>query len=186
MILILSCIAPTAAPVVAQENTNATETPAPTTTATPSNSSAALVIDKTLQITEWSYRGGTFVITFHSDTYQSVSLTAVPESSSSGESSGTVNYRERFVQPNAETVVRIDVPKSDGRARVWIFSSRSAETGTVHYLEAGRSASLLSGPFDGSDVRDGAIGGASGVGFAVLYVVARAKLGADQRGERLA
>lgn len=186
IIIMISCIAPMTAPAVAQE-TNSTATP---TTATPSeqptNESAALVIDSTLRISDWSYRGGTFIITFYSDTYQSVSLTAVPESSDSGESAGTVNYQERFVQPDAETEVRIDVPKSGGRARLWIFTSRSAETGKVHYLEAGRDSSIISGPFDGSDVRDSAIGGASGVGFAVLYVVARAKLGADNEGERLA
>ncbi|WP_257627718.1 hypothetical protein [Haloplanus salinarum] len=181
----ISCIAPTA-PALAQETNTSTPTVTPTPTDAPSNASAELVIDETLRITEWSYRGGTFIITFHSDTYQSVSLTAVPESSGSGASAGTVNYRERNVQPDAETEVRIDVPQSGGRARVWIFTSRSAETGEVHYLEAGRDSSLLSGPFDGSDVRDGAIGGASGVGFAVLYTVARAKLGADQEGERLA
>lgn len=233
LILLVSCIVPAVAPVVAQEettptttptptatasedNTTATATPTPTPTATATstptttptatpagsetpapagsdsgdsstnNESVALVLSETLRITEWSYRGGTFIIHFESDRYQAVSLTAIPESTGSGENSGSANYRERFVEPNRETVVRIDAPKSGGRARVWIVSDATSETGTIHYLEAGRSSSLLAGPYDGSDVRDAGIGASLGTAFAVLYAAARAKLGAAEGGERIA
>jgi hypothetical protein len=144
------------------------------------------VLSETLRISEWAYRGGTFVITFQSDRYQSVSMTAVPESSTGGNNEGSANFRQAWVDPGAETEVRIDAPKNSGRARVWIVSDATAKTNTIHYLEAGRSESLLSGPYDAADLRDVGIGSSIGTVIGGLYVVARAKLGATNEGERLA
>jgi|GEM_PF-3161012 len=205
MIVVLILLSSIAAPAAAQaaNNTTATsittptpeataaeDTPTSTATATPEpnppedNSTTVVEIGPNTRVTSWTYRGGAFHVVIEADIPMRLTISEAVNQDGSG--AGTITYQRRNLAAGTNEF-RVPAETHNGEATIVLSTPASEANDRAAFLHHdGNGASLLSGPFDGSDVRDGAIGGASGVGFAVLYVVARAKLGADQRGERLA
>jgi len=201
LLTLISCIA---SPVAAQaaNNTTATPTPtpeaSPTATATPTstpmatpepnppedNTSAVVAIGPNTRITEWTYRGGAFHLVVEADIPMRLTITEAVQQEGSG--SGTITFTRRNLAAGTNEF-RIPAELHNGEATITLSTSASEAQDTAAFLHYdGGGASLLSGPYDGSDVRDAGIGGALGTSLGALYVVARAKLGADQGGERLA
>lgn len=186
-ILLLSLLLLTATGgAIAAPNGSATPTSTPTATATstpPTNATyeADLYGDPAVQIQSWRYHAdsSTFYITFEADVPRLLTFTYTTDSGSDGVSKGTI-----IQKPIPRGVSTVQVTTASGV--VWISSSVSRNNGGFTQLEADSGGSLVSGPYDGSDVRDAAIGGSLGVALAVLYEAVRAKASAHERGERLA
>jgi hypothetical protein len=186
--IIVSCIALSTPLVTAQEATP-TETAEPTGTSSapdgqsgsltsgpPSNESALLVVDDELTVTALSYQGNELVIEFHAETFKSVSIAPQPESR---EQAGSVSSRAYLVEEGT-TTVRVETP---GGVSLW--TDQSVASGRIHFLRK-PSDSVISGPYTSDDVRNAGIGGGLGVVIAVLYEAVSAKVGASERGERVA
>ena len=136
-----------------------------------------LVIDENVGVVDYSVEDGVFVIEFYSDEFKSVTLSAAPDTSSQ---SGSISFRSVVVEKDTTTTVRIT---SSSAVSMWTDDSLEREQ--AYYLRK-QSGFLISGPWTGSDVRDAALGGAFGVVVAVLYEAVAAKVGATERGERVA
>jgi hypothetical protein len=186
--IIVSCIALSTPLATAQEATP-TETDAPTETSPtpgdqadsstsepPSNESALLVVDDELTVTELSYQGNELVIEFQADTFKTVSIAPQPESQ---EQAGSVSSRSYLVDEGT-TTVRVETP---GGVSLW--TDQSVASGRIHFLRK-PSDSIISGPYTSDDVRNAGLGGGLGVVIAVLYEAVSAKIGAAERGERVA
>lgn len=192
--LILSCIA---TPVAAQASNNSTTTATstPTVTATPTasptptdtpddNSSTVVAIGPNTRVTSWSYGGGAFHLTIEADIPVRLTISQAVQQDGSG--AGSITYQRRNLA-SGRNEFRVPAPTKGGDATIILSTPASTANDRAAFIHHnGSGASLLSGPFDGSDVRDVGIGSSIGTALGALYVVARAKLGADQRGERLA
>ncbi|WP_367175465.1 hypothetical protein [Haloarcula rubripromontorii] len=175
LLLIVSCIA-LAAPAAAQETTNqTTSTNVSAPAGAPSN--VELVVDENVVVTDYHYADGQLVIDFWSDEYTVVSIAPKVDS---GSDAGTMQFRAAVVDADTTTTVR--VPSSGG---VTLWTKQSIEQQRFHYLRKPNTF-LISGPWSGADVRNASLGSALGVVIAVLYEAVSAKVGAAQRGERLA
>lgn len=158
----------------------ATQTPVPGTNFTGPDGGPGdyeLVIDRSVAITEWRYQDGTFIIDFYAEDYTSLTMVASPSGSSD---QGAVEYRGAVLDGGSITTVRIG---SDSKVSMW--TEASAENGRAVYLDK-PSTAFVSGPYDGTDVRNAAIGAALGVALAVLYEAVAAKLGSADGMERVA
>ncbi|WP_255318044.1 hypothetical protein [Halomicrobium sp. LC1Hm] len=162
---------------VGQQNANNTATPAAPTGPAGGPSSYELVIDENVGVVDYQVEDGEFVIDFYSDEFKSVTISAAPDTSSQ---SGSISFRSVVVEADTTTTVRIT---SSSAVSMWTDDSLEREQ--AHYLRK-QSDFLISGPWTGSDVRDAALGGALGVVLAVLYEAVAAKVGATERGERVA
>lgn len=135
--------------------------------------------DDEIRISSWSYEGETFTITFHSTREKLVTMTAEPIGSGTGASPGRV--RQVWVGPGKSTV-QMKAPTGV----VWLSTRMSTANNRYTELSASPDTHLLAGPFSGADVRNAGLGGALGVVIAVLYEATAAKIGASERGERVA
>lgn len=180
-----------AAPTTASTAGNATTTPqgsspqSPTATSTPNPGTpaeyeAAFFGDPSVRIVEWDYNEDAkrFRIVFEADRPTTVFITYTTSTDTEGVSRGTSTAKPLAA---GRTTVFQTVPSG----LVWLSTPRSQENDTFTELEADGS-SLVSGPYDGSDVRDAGIGGALAVALAVLYEAVKAKAAARERGERVA
>ena len=180
--IVVSCIAPTVSGVAAAQaagNTTSTPTPSGSTnvTAPPDAPGAELVVDSSVVVTDYRYSDGQMILKVWSDEYKPLSV--APRAPSSD--TGTVQARTFVVDADRITTVRIASP---GGVTLWTSESVD-ENGQFHFIRK-PSTFFIRGPWSGSDVRDGALGGALGVALAVLYEAVSAKVGATERGERLA
>jgi cytoskeletal protein RodZ len=167
----------TASPSTATPEPTATRTPVPGTNLTgPAGApSVELVVDEHVAITHTAWSDGTFRLRIYADTYTSITLLASPDADSQ---QGTAEFESRVLRKDTTTTVRID-----SNTGVTAWTDESARDGRVVYLRK-PSQSIVSGPYDGTDVRNAGIGGAAGVAIAVLYEAVAAKLGAENRFQR--
>ncbi|MFC7077898.1 hypothetical protein [Haloarcula halophila] len=179
LLLIVACSIALVPTVGAQETTS---TPTPTANGTanvtaPAQAPAAeLVVDDDLVVTDYRYQDGEMVITFWSSQYKAVNIAPAAGQSSAG----TVSFEAAVVDADRKTTVRVASPSG-----VTLWTDKSIENQRFHYLRK-PSTFFVSGPWSGSDVRDAGLGGAIGVAFACLYYAVAAKIGAAERGERVA
>lgn len=204
-LLLVLLLAPGAAlaedtPTVNTTETTSTPTPLPsgndaspistsTATSTPtsadgvensSNVTAVATIDRLTVITDYYMHRGDMVIKFHSDGGNTLAITETTNVD------GAVQVRVRHHDiPRGSSKVRIDViDRENPSVLITTRLSLKQNTGTKVSIDNGDS--IVEGPYDGSDVRDAAIGGAFAVAIATLYEAAKVKLAANQRGERVA
>lgn len=175
-IVMLSCIA-FAAPAAAQQTATPTDTPTNASAPDGAPSDAVLVVDEDVVVTDYRYADGQMIIEFWSAEYKIVTIAPSPDA---GSESGSIQFREAVVDGSRTTTVTVS---SAGGVTLWTDDSLQKER--FHYLRK-PSSFLITGPYDGSDVRDAGLGGALGVVIAVLYEAVAAKVGSAQRGERLA
>ena len=177
----LALAAPTpTANSTATDSTNGTVTE--NATGPHDNPEAELYGDPDVSIRSWEYSDGTFTIEFVSTGYRpSLTITVPPKSDSEGSSAGTVITRELT---RGTTVVTVDAPSG----AIWISTGASTSNGVYTELRADSSSGMvpISGPYDGSDVRDAGIGAALGVALGVLYQAVDAITGSSEQGERIA
>ncbi|MDS0276450.1 hypothetical protein NDI85_01360 [Halomicroarcula sp. S1AR25-4] len=178
IILVLSSIAFAGVASAQQATSTPTTTPSNSTVSAPSGApDAELVVDSDVVVTSYRYEDGEMIIKFWSSEFKSISVAPRADSSESG----TVTARAFVLDEDTITTVRIASP---GGVSFWTAESME-QNNQWHYLRK-PSTFLITGPWSGSDVRDAGLGGALGVMIAVLYEAVSAKIGASQRGERLA
>jgi hypothetical protein len=175
-----------AAPVTADPGHNATHTPTgpvetgsepavtPTPTETPTPTPAAGTVpfagDPTLTITDWSYNRGTFRIMLSADVETMLTVTAMPESSSS--SGGGVVKRVRLTE--GRNVVTI----AASSGTVFMTTPNSIRNQRYTYLDAS-GPPLIGGPFGAGDVRNGILYALLTGAFVLVVLAVRTKLGLD-------
>lgn len=185
LVMIVLCIASGSAIATAQESTPTT-TPTPTQTPSPEpqNQTAPpgapddldLVVDRQVALVDWDYRDGEFVLDVYASDYTTMTVAASPSTRSQ---SGSVNFESVVLEKETTTTVRIPASRA-----ITFWTENSVEDGRAYFLR--KKGDLITGPYSGDDVRNAAIGGAFGVVIAVLYEAVSAKVGAAERGERLA
>ncbi|SDM46896.1 hypothetical protein SAMN04487949_1767 [Halogranum gelatinilyticum] len=183
VVLFLALVA--TAPAAAQESTTSTTTSTPNSTVTSSpdqNASTVQVIGPLTRITEWDYSDGTFRLTIEAKAPTLLTVTEAVTSDSSGTGTGTL-VRKRLSK--GTNVVRINVQDSSNPA-LSLTTPGSIENNEYAWVKVETSSSLIGGPFDGTDVRDAAIGGALAIVIAVLDEAVAAKVGSNLGLERLA
>jgi len=173
ILIMIACSTVLAGVTFGQQNAGNTATPLGPSG--PSN--YELVIDENVGVVDYHVEDGEFVIDFYSDEFKTVTISAAPDTSSQ---SGSISFRSVVVEKDTTTTVRIT---SSSAVSMWTDDSLEREQ--AYYLRK-QSGFLISGPWTGSDVRDAALGGALGVVVAVLYEAVAAKVGATERGERVA
>lgn len=136
----------------------------------------ALVIDNEVAVQSWEYEENEFRLWFYSESYKTVTIAAAP---SGGSNSGSVRFQTVAVDKGSLTHVTI---ASDGPITLW--TDASVEKNRAHYLKP--QSDIIGGPYSGDDVRNAAIGGALAVIIGVFYQAVAAKIGASNRGERVA
>jgi len=176
MILIV-CSTALAGVSIAQQSAGNTPVPAGPTGPSGGPSNYELVIDDDVGVTDYRVADGYFVIDFYADEFKAVTISATPDTA---DTSGSISFRSVVVEEDTTTTVRI---ASSSAVSMWTDDSLEREK--AYYLRK-QSGFPVSGPWTGSDVRDAALGGALGVVLAVLYEAVAAKVGATQRGERVA
>lgn len=135
-----------------------------------------LVIDNEVAVHSWEYNEGQFEIWFYSTEYKTVTIAAAPGATSD---QGTISFRSVVVDDGSLSKATIS---ADGPVTLW--TEDSTAEGQAYYLKPKNN--IISGPYTGTDVRNAAIGGALAVIVAVLYEAVAAKIGATNRGERVA
>jgi len=176
MILIV-CSTALAGVSIAQQSAGNTATAAGPSGPSGGPSNYELVIDDDVGVTDYHFENGEVVIDFYADEFKPVTISATPDTS---DTSGSISFRTIVVEEDTTTTVRI---ASSSAVSMWTDDSLDREKA---YFLRKQSGFLISGPWTGSDVRDAALGGALGVVLAVLYEAVAAKVGATERGERVA
>jgi len=176
---------PSTAPTISTPTASSTSTPTtspstpPTRTPVPGTNMTAptggpdefeLVVDEHVAVVDSSWNDGTFTLRIYADIHTSITLLASPAADSER---GAVQFKHRVLRADSTTVVRAQSPTG-----VSLWTDESAENQRVVYLRK-PSQSIISGPYDGDDVRNAAIGAALGVAIAVLYEAVSAKIGAS-------
>lgn len=177
LLVMIACSTVLAGVTFGQQNAGNTATPAGPSGPSGGPSNYELVIDENVGVVDYHVEDGEFVIEFYSDEFKPVTISAAPDTSSQ---SGSISFRSVVVEKDTTTTVRIT---SSSAVSMWTDDSLEREQ--AYYLRK-QSGFLISGPWTGSDVRDAALGGALGVVVAVLYEAVAAKVGATERGERVA
>lgn len=174
VLLLLAVLLLAVAPVTAQTTTEAA---ANQTVPDGAPDTVELVLDDDVAVTDYSYADGVFTLSVYSDAYTTMTVAGSPEK---GQQSGSASFKTVPLKKGATTKVQIESPTA-----VNMWTEKSIEDGRWYYVTK-PSSGLISGPWDGSDVRDAGIGGALGVMLTVLYTAVEAKTSGGRRGERVA
>lgn len=139
--------------------------------------SVELVLDDDVAVTDYSYADGVFTLSVYSDEYTTMTVAGSPEK---GQESGSASFKTVALKKGTTTKVQIESPTA-----VNMWTEKSIEKGRWYYVTK-PSSGLISGPWDGSDVRDAGIGSALGVVVSVLYTAMEAKTSGGRKGEQVA
>lgn len=151
------------------------------TTATSTNASAeGTRVDQLTTLVDYRLDAGELVLVFDSDGGNTVTVTETAP----GSGATQVSVR-RFDLARGKEVVRVPL-MSASNPSVLITSRLSLEAGTGTAVKVQNGVTLLAGPYDGSDVRDAALGGALGVAAVIALGALRTVTGESDEGERIA
>jgi len=186
LVLIVS-IAGAAAPAAAQANNstpaNASTATSSTATPPPTNATTEVVIGPLARVTSWSYADGTFRLTIEAKAPTLLTISESPETQSSG--SGTISFtRHRLSRGTNELTVPVSNPGSD--ATLILSTPGSVNRGEAAFIRHSSGSALVSGPFDGADVRNSALGAALAVALGALYQVVKNRYAVHDGMERVA
>lgn len=168
----------------AEQTQNQSETPSQTQTETPSGKTVDGVsydrrIDNTTYVTDWRVSNGTLYI----DLYAQIPTRVQVTETNDVEGASYVAISKQNIPPGHHTMT-VDLQRPDDYM-VLVYTRQSINNNRALKI-AEKPGSIIGGPWDKHDVRNGAIGGALGVVLAVLYEAVSAKIGASERGERVA
>ena len=132
-------------------------------------------ITPTLRLCSADYIDGEAVLVLDSDTRDRVTVTEAVALREPRELN-----RQSFIV-DGKTEIRMRVVSSGGRAGVTV------DDGTILYgIPLQTSSTFVGGPFTASDTQAAGVGGALGVAFTTLYLVARRVYGRVEEPERIA
>jgi len=188
LLVLLVSIAGAAAPAAAQANNSTAATASTTATSStatppPTNATTEVVIGPLARVTSWSYADGTFRLTIESKAPTLLTISESPETQSSG--SGTISFtRHRLSRGTNELTVPVSNPGSD--ATLILSTPGSVNRGEAAFILHSSGGALVSGPFDGADVRNAALAAALAVALGALYQVVKNRYAVHDGMERVA
>lgn len=174
LVLLAATVATISTAAIAQSSTNGSEEFGPT------NESVVAQVDRLTVVTDYYLEDDTLYIELYSTGGNTLSVT---ETTSDGGATQVAVTEETV--PRGRYTMSVDVIET-GSPSVLITTRLSLQEQRGTKISVSESSLIPGGPYDGSDVRDVGIGSALGVSIGVLYSAVRAKLGAAERGERMA
>lgn len=145
LVLLAAGLAP--AGVAAQDNTTVTRTASSTDTVTPTEENEPISISPTTEVTDWKYRGGTWVVEVESDVPTRVTLTDAAAvgrvlSEGSGPASGTARYETRNLGTGTKTI-RFTAEEYEGMAAVTISATNGNQMAVIRTDSLGGGSSYV-------------------------------------------